>query len=132
MLSVSETDVQLEVGSSLTVTASVMLKGEQADNVQYSWTGGGQVVSVSPQGGTAVLTGLAPGPAEVYVSATVRGVYVAAKIAVTIRDAGIAFDIANCMPNASGGYSLELYTLAADGFADALTPALTENTSLIL
>ena len=125
VLSVSETDVQLEVGSSLTVTASVMLKGEQADNVQYSWTGGGQVVSVSPQGGTAVLTGLAPGPAEVYVSATVRGVYVAAKIAVTIRDAGIAFDIANCMPNESGGYSLELYTLAADGFADALTPALT-------
>lgn len=43
----------------------------------------------------------------------------------TIRDAGIAFDIANCMPNESGGYSLELYTLAADGFADALTPALT-------
>ena len=125
VLSVSETDVQLEVGSSLTVTASVMLKGEPADNVQYSWTGGGQVVSVSPQGGTAVLTGLAPGPAEVYVSATVRGVYVAAKIAVTIRDAGIAFDIANCMPNESGGYSLELYTLAADGFADALTPALT-------
>lgn len=125
VLSVSETDVQLEVGSSLTVTASVMLKGEQADNVQYSWTGGGQVVSVSPQGGTAVFTGLAPGPAEVYVSATVRGVYVAAKIAVTIRDAGIAFDIANCMPNESGGYSLELYTLAADGFADALTPALT-------
>ncbi len=125
VLSVSETDVQLEVGCSLTVTASVMLKGEPADNVQYSWTGGGQVVSVSPQGGTAVLTGLAPGPAEVYVSATVRGVYVAAKIAVTIRDAGIAFDIANCMPNESGGYSLELYTLAADGFADALTPALT-------
>lgn len=125
VLSVSDNDVQLEVGSSLTVTASVMLKGEPADNVQYSWTGGGQVVSVSPQGGTAVLTGLAPGPAEVYVSATVRGVYVAAKIAVTIRDAGIAFDIANCMPNESGGYSLELYTLAADGFADALTPALT-------
>lgn len=69
--------------------------------------------------------GACAGPAEVYVSATVRGVYVAAKIAVTIRDAGIAFDIANCMPNESGGYSLELYTLAADGFADALTPALT-------
>lgn len=125
VLSVSDNDVQLEVGSSLTVTASVMLKGEFIENVEYSWTGGGQIVSVAAEGETAVFTGLASGPAEVYVSATVRGVYIAAKVSVTILAPGIAFDLANCKPNEAGGYSLELYTLAAEGFADTLTPALT-------
>lgn len=125
VLSVSDNDVQLEIGGRLTITASVMLKGELADNVQYSWTGGGQIVSVSAEGGSAIFTGLAAGSAEVYVSATVRGIHVARKIMVTVRATGISFDIANCTPSEAGGYTLSLYTLAADGYEDTFTPTLT-------
>lgn len=60
VLSVSDNDVQLEVGSSLTVTASVMLKGEPADNVQYSWTAAGRSFPFRRKAGRLSLRGLRP------------------------------------------------------------------------
>ena len=125
VLSVSDTDVRLETGTSLTVTASVMLKGEKEENVRYSWMGGGSVVSVEANGERAIIKGLTAGTTEVYVSATVRGIYVAQKIDVTVSALGIVFDIANCTPGTEGAYSADLYTLATDTYPDMLIPELT-------
>lgn len=125
VLSVSDNVVELETGSTFTVTASVMLKGEAVENVQYAWTGGGSAASVTADGAQAEFRGLAAGTEEFYVSATVRGVYVAQKITVTVRTLDIVFDLANCVPGEGGNYAAKLYTFATGGYSDVLTPALT-------
>ena len=125
VLSVSESSVRLAEGESFTVTASVQLKGEPVQNVSYRWAGGDAFASVQAEGAQAVIFGLSEGETEIYVSATVRGIYVAQRIFVAVRSLDIVFDLANCKPGDSGTYAAQLYTLDAEGYEASFTPALT-------
>ena len=125
VLSVSESSVRLAEGESFTVTASVQLKGEPVQNVSYRWAGGDAFASVQAEGAQAVIFGLSEGETEIYVSATVRGIYVAQRIFVAVRSLDIVLDLANCKPGGSGTYAAQLYTLDAEGYEASFTPALT-------
>lgn len=128
VLTVSESSLVLAAGQAFTVSAEVTLKGEPVQGAELAWSSGDGVVSVTAEGATARIEGVSAGQTEVYVSTTVRGVYAASKVRVTVLEQGIVFDLASAspvLPSEGGGYAVQLYTLAAEGYASTMTPALT-------
>ena len=127
VLTVSESSLVLAVGEVFTVSAEAALKGSPVQGAVFSWSGGDGVASVTAEGSVARIEGIAAGQTEIYVSAVIRGVYAASKVRVTVLAQGIVFDLTNAspvLPSQGGGYAVQLYTLAAEGYASTMTPAL--------
>ena len=119
--------ITLEKGGSYSMSVSTLWnKKEVAEQVDYTWTyaeGASQILSVSQNDdGMVTFTGLSIGVTEMYVSATVRGIYVNQKVTfeVIAQEVVIQSDNTAIVPVA-GGYSASVATANIAGNSNEIS-----------
>ena len=114
-LSIDYSSLNLLVGKTADVNATVKYKGAKVDGLVYSWTVvDGAVCSVSPNGETATVKGLTAGSTMVTVSTTHLGETLTADVKVTVKnDVSLSVDNLTLRDNK---YILNLITATPDGY----------------
>lgn len=120
-ITLNQTEIYVGKAETFTVQATVVHKGTDiSTEAEYIWTladgAAEDIVELTPNGNKASLKGLAYGTTELAVATTVKGVLLTENFTVTVRDAGISFDIPALTPVANGGYEADLYTTNVGGY----------------
>ncbi len=113
VLEVSQEYVAVSIGGSYTVKASVTLNGAGYKGaVTYQWVGAGSdALTVTPNedGSSAVITGVAYGETEYYVTATVNGVALTKRVILVCCNTDITFSAqGQGISPAAGGFDTDI------------------------
>ncbi len=119
-ITLNKTQISIEKDSEYTITAVVeWLENDVTDKVDLTWqlAHGAQdgIASITANGNSAVLRGLAYGTTEFYVSTTVGDAYVNQRILVSVVDTSVYFDSDELQIGANGKFELQMLTVDSLG-----------------
>ena len=125
-IALERTVVSLEEAGEYSMSVSTLWnKKEVTEKVDYTWTfaeGAAKIVSATQnEDGTVTFTGLAVGETEMYVSATVRGIYVNQKVTINVIPQEMVIQSNNtAIVPVVGGYSSSVATANIAGNSNEL------------
>lgn len=125
-IALERTLVSLEEGGEYSMSVSTLWnKKEVTEKVEYTWTfaeGASEIVSATQnEDGTVTFRGLEAGETEMYVSATVRGIYVNQKVTFTVIAQAMVIQSNNtAIIPVAGGYSSSVATANIAGNSNQL------------
>lgn len=118
--------VSLEKDGTYSMSVACLWNGEELEeNIEYSWTyaeGANEIVSATKNAdGTVTFTGLAVGATEMYVSATVRGIYVNQLVSFEVFEKELVLQSnSTAITPTAGGYSASVATANIAGNSNEL------------
>ncbi len=124
----SDTAVSVSKEATIDITATVRYKGQDVENVEYTWAlaGGSSdtVASIEGKGSTATITGLEYGSTAFTVSATVNGVLVTETVYVTVCNTDITLEVEDLELGDDGQYTAKLSLADVGEHKSSLIPAI--------